>query len=235
MKKLILAAAFIAAVNFAQAQQQYQERDYIEVNARASREVTPDEIFLSITLDQNDTKGKYTIDQLEKQLYNALKAAGVDADKELRVSDMSSQLKSYLLKKNEGRIAKDYILKVTNEQLMPVFRELDKAALPTASISSSRYSKLQDLYDELLAEAVAKAKTRATLMAQAAGQPLGGMIYAQTYDNSSAYDGGMATNVMMFKSRAAGMVMDEAAPTFEFNKQRVEVNVTTRFTLLGKK
>ncbi len=229
MKKLILALVATVMCAGAYAQGQVQERDYIEINARASREVTPDEIFLQIVLDQNDTKGKYTIDQLETKLYQALKKAGVDADKELRVSDMSSELKSYLLKKNEGRITKEFVLKVTNTQIMPVFRELDKAGITNVSIQSSRYSKVKELYEELLAEAVATAKKRADIMAQAVGQKAGAAIYIQSYDNSAAYDGGMATNAMMFKSRIGGVA--EAAPTFEFNKTRVEVVVTARFRL----
>ncbi|MDR2885745.1 MAG: SIMPL domain-containing protein, partial [Rikenellaceae bacterium] len=172
------------------------------------------------------------LDQLETQLYQAVKAAGVDADKDLRVSDLTSDYKSFLLKKNEGRATKEYVLKVDNEHLMSVFRELDKAGISNVNIQSSRYSKTQELYNELLGEAVATAKKRAEIMASGAGQSVKQMIYAQTYDNSAAYDAGMASNALMFN--VSRTVMPEAAPTLEFNKIRIEVNVTTRFRLWYK-
>ncbi len=228
MKKMILALAAVMMWAGANAQQQYQERDYVEINARAYREVAPDEIYLKIVLDQNDTKGKYTIDQLESQLYQALKKAGVDAEKELRVSDMDNELKSFLLKRNEGRISKEYILKVDNQHLMPVFRELDKVGIANVNVQKSRYSKTEEVYNELLGEAVAKAKTRAGIMAKAGGGTTGKMIFIQSYDNTANYDAGMATNMVMYKSRSMEM---EAAPTFEFNKIRIEATVTVRFAL----
>ncbi len=234
MKKIILALAALALSFGAVAQGQVQERDYIELNTRASREVTPDEIFLQIILDQNDTKGKYTIDQLEKQLYAALKKAGVDADKELKVKDVSSDLKSFLLKKNEGRVTKEYTLKVSDQQVMPVFRELDAAGIQNVNMLSTRYSKYKEVYEELLAEAVVTAKSRATAMVKAADMPIGNrnigkLIFIQNYDNSSAYDTAPAANgMMLYKSRA---VTEVATPTFEFNKIKIEASVTVRFSL----
>jgi uncharacterized protein YggE len=220
-----------------QYQYQFQERDYVEVNARASREVTPDEIFLQIVLDQNQSKGKYTIDQLESRLFGALKKAGVDAEKELKVSDMSSQLKDYLLRRDQGRITKQFTLKVTNEQIMPVFRELENVEITDVNVISSRYSKVKELYEELLAEAVATAKRRAGAMVAASadaggGEKVGKLIFVQAYDNTMQYEGGIPAGGVMYKAvRAEAVTADMLAPTFEFNEQRIEASVTARFAI----
>ncbi len=198
------------------------------MNARAWREVSPDEIFLSVTLDQNDTKGKYTIDQLERQLRDAVKKAGIDADKYLKVSDISSDLQRYLLKKNDTRTTKQYQLQVTNTQLMPLFEQLGKAEISRVELQSARYSKQAELYDELLGEAVATAKRRAGIMAAAAGQQLGTMIYAQTYDNSVAYHSATLARAQV---KEVSMDMAGAGPALEFTTTRIEVNTTARFKI----
>lgn len=228
MKKILFTLAAAMICGFASAQQPSND-NRIEVNARSSREVSPDEVFIKITLDQNDNKGKYTIDQLEKRLYDALKKAGVDADKELKVNDMSSTLKSYLLKKNEGLIAKEYRLKIGTAQLMPVFRELDKAGIPTVEVVGSRFSKYKEVYNELLGEAVTEARQRADIMAKAAGAQVVGVIFIQTYDNTAMYEAApMAANVFTRKV----MVADAGSvPDLEFTGIRIEANITARFVI----
>lgn len=229
MKKTIF-ALILAMTSLGAWAQTAPEQHYIEVNARAWREVSPDEIFLQITLDQNDSKGRYTLDALERQLHAAIERAGVDTDKFLKVSDLSSDLKSFLLRRADGRATKQYQLQVSGEQLMPVFEELDKAGISNIQLQSTRYSRRAELYDELLGEAVATARRRAAIMATADGAQAGKMVFLQTYDNSAAYEAPMA--------RAQGFVMasmaeeaDMKAPALEFQTTRIEVNVTARFEL----
>ena len=46
------------------AQNNLPQVPYIEINASAQRKVTPDEIYLTITIKESDYKGKKTLQQM---------------------------------------------------------------------------------------------------------------------------------------------------------------------------
>ena len=96
MKKLLLvvAMAFAAlslSVGGAQAQELANSTPYVAVNGSSQVKVTPDEIYLRITLDEGDTKGKDVIEAQRKRLFSALRRCGVDIEKQLTLLDMSSE------------------------------------------------------------------------------------------------------------------------------------------------
>ena len=90
MKKwMILAAAVVlAAPVFAQTQEAFPS--YIQVNGRSQMEVTPDEFYLSIVINERESKGKITVEIQQRQMIDALKKLGVDVEKQLKVANMSS-------------------------------------------------------------------------------------------------------------------------------------------------
>ena len=90
MKKwMILAAAVVlAAPVFAQTQEAFPS--YIQVNGRSQMEVTPDEFYLSIVINERESKGKITVETQQRQMIDALKKLGVDVEKQLKVANMSS-------------------------------------------------------------------------------------------------------------------------------------------------
>ena len=74
MKKLFVLAALIIAATYTTFAQSVDLRRKIEVTGTAEQEVTPDIINVSISLQEY---GKVTIDQLEKQLEDAVRDAGI--------------------------------------------------------------------------------------------------------------------------------------------------------------
>ena len=93
MKKLMIAAAalLLSAPLFAQ-EKNFIDQPYLEVNGRAEMEVAPDEIYVRITINEQDSKGKVTVLQQEKDMVRRLKDLGIDVEKKLVVQDMSSDL-----------------------------------------------------------------------------------------------------------------------------------------------
>ena len=85
MKRFFIAVAFAAMMLLAQsAKAQYQQMiPTVSVNGSAQLKVTPDEIYISIKLDESDTKGKITLDEQRRNMFAALKKAGVDAEKHI--------------------------------------------------------------------------------------------------------------------------------------------------------
>lgn len=93
MKKMMIAAAalLLSAPLFAQ-EKNFIDQPYLEVNGRAEMEVAPDEIYVRITINEQDSKGKVTVLQQEKDMVRRLKDLGIDVEKKLVVQDMSSDL-----------------------------------------------------------------------------------------------------------------------------------------------
>ena len=85
MKKLILMAAVMLSVLPAAAQEQASKLDasYIQVWGQAEKEITPDEFYLSVTINEKDSKGKISIQTQERAMLDALKKLGVDTQKQL--------------------------------------------------------------------------------------------------------------------------------------------------------
>ena len=81
------------------------------MTGKADREVTPDEIYVRIVINEKDNKGKVSVEQQEKEMFRRLKAAHIDIEKDLVVQDMSSDLQTYFLRKNAILSTKTYQLK----------------------------------------------------------------------------------------------------------------------------
>ena len=80
MKKLlIMAAGLLMLSTAASAQQTEAYPSYIIVTGNAEREVTPDEIYVGITIDESDSRsGKVTVAEQERKMVAELKKLGID-------------------------------------------------------------------------------------------------------------------------------------------------------------
>jgi len=93
-------------------------------------EVIPDRIYMSITINEKDSKGKIVLAQSEKKMIAKLKVLGVDTKKYLSVQDKSSNFKNYWIKSAEIMTSKEYQLLVTTEQMaVSVLQELEKIGI----------------------------------------------------------------------------------------------------------
>ena len=101
------AALLLSAPLFAQ-EKNFIDQPYLEVNGRAEMEVAPDEIYVRITINEQDSKGKVTVLQQEKDMVRRLKDLGIDVEKKLVVQDMSSDL----FKRKDVSTSKTYQLEV---------------------------------------------------------------------------------------------------------------------------
>src|SRR5574344_2052247 len=84
---------------------------YVDLYSNASREVTPDEIYLKICLDEEPAKGKFKLADQQREVVKVLKALDIPVEN-LTVYDMESDLHRYILKKNQTYAKKVLLLKV---------------------------------------------------------------------------------------------------------------------------
>jgi len=235
MKKIMLAGlilfTILMAANAQNGEKNFIDKPYIEVTGKAEMEVTPDRIYMSITINEKDSKGKIVLAQSEKDMIAKLKALGIDTKKDLSVKDMSSNFKKYWVKSSEIMTSKEYQLLVTTAQTAgTVMQELEKIGISNVSIERVDHSQMEEFRREVKINAVKIAKEKATAMASAIGQTAGKAIYIQEIDYGNnmmmGRMAGMASNVSMKVSSA-----DIAVPDIEFEKIKLEYQVNAKFEL----
>lgn len=85
---------------------------YVETSAAADSLVVPDEIYLSIHLREIDERNKLSVEDLEKRMLQTLQELNIDIEKQLKLANLSSNIKSYFLRRKDIKKSKRYELKV---------------------------------------------------------------------------------------------------------------------------
>ncbi|MBY0542086.1 MAG: SIMPL domain-containing protein [Sphingobacteriaceae bacterium] len=234
MKKLI-ALAFVALFSMSAMAQQVDLRKKINVSGSAEQEVTPDIIYLSISLKEyfkdNNSKKRVDITDLEKQLYNAVLKAGIDKEN-LMVNNISSYNYATEKKKNPDFLAsKQYRLKVTDlNKWNEIIGSVDAKGVSYTNIDSYDFSGIEALKKELKIKALQAAKAKAQYMVEALGERLGGVIDIQEINNEAYPQPMYRANAMMMKSEMADMA-GAGAPELDFKKIKLNYVVNTVFEI----
>ncbi|MCX2576006.1 SIMPL domain-containing protein [Pedobacter sandarakinus] len=228
MKKLI-AVALVAFLGLSTAMaQQADLRRKINVSGSAETEVTPDIIYLSISLKEYlNGKKKIEITELEKQLYAAIQKAGI-AKENLTISNLSSWNMATEKKKNPDFLAsKQYRLKVNDlNKFNAIIDAIDPKGIVSTNIESYDYSKMESLKKELKIKALLAAKEKASYMVKALDGNLGNVLEIQ--------DGG--DNVIQPVYRAYMMKTSmaesaDAAPEIDFKTIKLNFTVNVVFQI----
>lgn len=231
MKKILIPALFFVFTATVIAQSKnFLDVPYLETSARIDTLVSPDKIFLSITIREKDTKGRKSVEEQENKMAQRLKSLGIDIDKQLKIKDLASNYKKYFLRSKEVLKSKQYSLVVydglTAGKVMAALEDLDIA---NTYLEKTEYSKMDELELELKTRAVKKAKKKADALTKPLGQKVGMAIHI--LDNSQPYYPRYNQPRMEMKSMA---VMDEAEPEpldIGFEKIRVESTVNVKFKI----
>jgi Uncharacterized conserved protein len=207
------------------------DKPYIEVTGKAEMEIIPDQIYLNITINEKDNKGKVVLAQAEKEMISKLNSLGIDTKKDLSVKDMSSNFKNYWIKNSQIMTSKEYQLLVTTAQTAgKVMQGLENIGISNVSIERVDHTKIEQFRKEVKVNAVRAAKEKAVEMAQAIGQTAGKALYIRETDNSNYMYLSKASNI---KVRGAALMesSDAAVPDIEFEKIKLEYQVSANFEL----
>ncbi len=204
---------------------------YIQTTAKADSLVVPDEIYLSIQLREKDEKNKVSVEQLEKRMFDAFRQLDIDIEKQLKLADLSSNIKTYFLRRKDIKKSKRYELKLHNATTAGrVLAALEEKGISNVHLSKTDYSKLEELKLHLLGEAVTKAKARANAMVKPLGQQLEEAIFiSDSHSGFVGYKRDKLEEVVMY----ATMAKSDAAttPNIQFKPQKIQVSVQIRFRL----
>lgn len=229
MKKMIT-LAFAALLSVSAMAQQVDLRKKINVSGSAEMEITPDIIYLSISLkeylENNNSKKRVDITTLENQLVNAVQKAGIPKEN-LTINNLSSYQIITEKKKNPDFLAsKQYRLKVTDlNKYNAIIAAIDPRGIAYTNVDSYDYSKIEDLKKELKVKALLAARDKATYLVTALGDKLGSAIDIQEINNEVFPQQNYRANVMMMKSESADMAAGAAEIDFKKIKLNYMMNV----------
>lgn len=185
----------------------------------AEKEVTPDIIYLSISLKEfymdGNTKKKVFIETLEKQLFDAAIAAGIKKD-DFTIQNIYSYNYENKKKNNEMLQSRQYRIKVTNlSGLNAMLDKIDPQGLQSTSISGYDHSQKREIEKELKTEAVKDARQNAEILAAADGQSVGKVLVIN--DNSSINFNDLVPMPRAMYSKSANMDMGGGAEASNLN------------------
>src|ERR1700754_2655059 len=186
MKKLFIFAALCMGTYNVFAQNPDLRRRF-EVTGMAEKEVTPDIINVSISLQEYlDGKKKTTIDQLENQLEKAVNEAGI-AKEDFTISNVSAWNNTWQKKKNPDFLAsKQYSIRFRDlNKYNQILSKIDPKGIQSTYIESYDYSKMTELKRELKIQSLLAAKEKATYLLKSIDEKLGRAINITENDNSN--------------------------------------------------
>jgi hypothetical protein len=231
MKRIIILALTIFVTNIVCSQTKYFiDQPYVETKSRVDTLVKPDRIFLSIFINEEDTKGKISLEEQENKMASKLKSLGIDLEKQLSLSDLGSNFKKYFLKSQDIEKNKSYFLLVyTAKEAGEVISGLEQIGISNVDLERTEYSKMEELKLELKSKAVLKAKLQAEYLVKPLDQKVGSAIHISDKFNQIYRTNQLDEVVVM---GYAGKNKEYKSIDIEFKKIEVASEVQVKFELL---
>lgn len=189
----------------------------IEVTGFAELEVTPDELYFTVSLreyfkDEKSQKDKVVITTLEKELVRAVADAGLSKEN-LTVTGVGGYQKTWEKNKKPATFleSKQYLLKVnTIEKLDVILSKVDSRGIEYANVGRVDHSQKEELKKQVKINALKAAKDKATYLLGAIDQKLGAVIEIRELEDNLFYPQPLfkAANVRMMAAEAADSVQE---------------------------
>lgn len=227
MKKLLLIVLLALFAWHAQAQQ-LDGRRKIEVNGTAEMEVTPDIIYISISLKEYlDGKKKVTIETLERGLQTAVLKAGIPKEN-FMLNDIASYNFTWNRKSPDYLASKQYRIKVSDlTKWNQLLSGVDAKGVQYSNIESYDYSKLETVKKDLKIKALKAAREKAVYLAEAVGEKVGMALEINEQSNDFYPQPVYRTQVLM-KTDAT---LEEPLSDIDFKKIKLSAQIRAVFEL----
>lgn len=225
MKKIILSIGLLMAVMSLSAQTADQRRK-IEVNGTAETEVTPDIIYVGVSLKEYfDNKKKVNIEDLERQLQAAVQKAGI-AKENLTINNIMAYNDTWNRKKNPDFLAsKQYRIKFSDlSKWNQILNAMDARGVQYSNIESYDYSKMESLKKDLKIQALKAARDKAIYLAESIGEKIGLALEINESGNEFYPQPMYRANVMMKTDAMVG----ESAPDADIDFKKIKLNYQMR-------
>ena len=235
MKKSFLIFVMFFVWNLFSAQKNFLDQPYIEVAATVDTLVVPDRIYVSITLNEADSKNKKSVEEQEKQLETILKKLKINTDKDLSVLGYSSDFKKYFLKGQSILKTKKYSLLVRDAYTLGnVLISLEEAGISNTEVEKVEYSKSKELLLELKSEAVKRSRITADKLVKPLNQKAGKALYISDTNYGGIGDYELTTNEIFSLQEMdykKGSASEEFLRKLDFQKIKFSTTVYVKYQL----
>jgi hypothetical protein len=238
MKKLaLLAFAFITLNAFAQNNQNQIIRKSISVTGTAEMEIVPDEIYVSITLQEYKEGGnKIVMETLEKAMREVINTMKIDA-KNLTIEG-SYGYRNYIPKKHKQKdffLSKTYQLKMSDlSKYNELIDRLDDEGISQVYISRTHHSKMEEFKKQLKINAIKAAKEKASYLLLAINEQLGEALEVNDQESNENFPMYNVRANRMYKAEAMGSadaVSNWAEPAIEMKTIKITCQVNVVFAI----
>lgn len=232
MKNLLYSLLLLITINaFSQTKSIY-EKPFIEVSGRADTLVLPNKIWINVLLTEKDSKGKKSVEDLEKEMIQKLKEIGINTDKNVSVSDMSSNFKFYLLKQNDVFKSKSYSVLVGDAKTASkVFLGLEKIGISNVQIEKVENDQQKNIRLLINEKAILRAKQIAESLTKPLSQKVGNAIQINNFEDISNQLMGSVAGIAIRARESDYSEESGNQPNIEFEKIKIVSNVQVRFLL----
>lgn len=228
----VLLLPFFCSTTYSQ-EKNFIDQPYLETTASVDTLVMPDKIYISIVLNEADSKNKKSTEEQEKLLEQKLKDLNINIGEDLSLLDYTSSFKSYFLKGQNILKAKNYSLLVRDAVVAGnVLAELEDIGISNINIERTEYSQADELILALKAKAISMAKFNATKLTEPLNQKIGKAIYITDHSTLVNSLQGKSAGIQIrgvssiYGSRAAEPIL------IDFQKIKFEAQVTVKFIIL---
>ena len=232
---LVLILLLASSINDGLAQTDQPMTKKIEVYGQAEEEITPDEIYFSITLKeyQNNNQEKVNIEQLERALYQTVKELGIE-EEDFRIENVYGYNYDWYRKKKPQReeflASKKYSIKFGDlNQVNELLASLDAKGIQSTNVDRYDHSKIEQYRKELKIKALQNAKAKAGYLLQGLDERLGGILEVQEIDTGSD-----APPVYYRQARSMAMAsadQAESSPEIDFQKIKLSFRMRAVFEI----
>ncbi len=205
-------------------------RRKIEVSGTAELEVTPDIIYIGISLrEYMDGKKKMEIEELERQLQTAVIKAGIPKEN-FTINNISAYNYTWDRKKNPDFLAsKQYRIKVTDlNKWNQILNSVNSRGVQYSNIDGYDHSKIEEFKKDLKIKALKNAREKAVYLAEAIGEKVGFALEINETGNEYYPQPMLRTN-MLLKTDAA--METEPMPDVDFKKIKLQAQIRAVFEL----
>lgn len=208
----------------------------IEVYGSAEEEITPDEIYFSITLKEylTDDKQKVSIDKLERELYNAVRKIGIEEEDFQIENVFGYNYDRYWKDKKKERedflAQKQYRIKFAElDKINRLFAYLDPKGIQRANISSYSHSRIEAYRRDLKVKALRNARDKAEYLLEGIGENSGEVLEVQEINQNNQQPVYYQARGMAMMESADANMMD--APEIDFRKIKIKSEVRAVFRI----
>lgn len=169
--KILSVLVLLAVVIKLPAQTIESNTPYIEVIGTAKKEIIPNEIFITINIQERiEKKEKISIEKQELALKKAIESLGIPMEN-LSLSYANSNYVDISWSKRDIITKTEYILKVEDAlSVGRVFQKLNELKIVDAHISRVDHSDIENLRKEVRINAIKAAKNKADYLLSAIGE-----------------------------------------------------------------